>query len=91
MSQNIEFLTVDDFIAPSNCGAVFHGFFTRKGGVSKGLFEGLNCGLGSADVKEAVTENRRCVAEKIGIPSRNLLSVYQVHGSKVITVKEPCT
>ena len=88
MNQNIEFLTADDFIEPSNKNSVFHGFFTRKGGVSKGVFEGLNCGLGSADIKENIAKNRCSVAQKAGISPKSLLSVYQVHGSKVITVKK---
>ncbi len=88
MSQNIEYLTVDDFIAPSSSASVFHGFFTRKGGVSTGLYEGLNCGPGSGDVKEDISENRCRVAEKAGANRENLLSVYQVHGTKVITVED---
>ena len=46
---------------------VSHGFFTRKGGVSKGIYEGLNCGVGSADDKDAVAANRAFVADAMGV------------------------
>ena len=44
-----------------------HGFFTRKGGVSSGIFEGLNCGVGSSDQAEAVRLNRARVAEATAV------------------------
>ncbi len=69
-------------------GDIFHGFFGRKGGISRGIFESLNCGLGSGDDYESVRKNREIVAEIAGIDADRLLSVYQVHGSKVIEVKE---
>ena len=43
-----------------------HGFFTRQGGVSQGIYAGLNCGLGSNDDPENVLENRRRVADHLG-------------------------
>ena len=45
-----------------------HGFFTRKGGASSGIFQGLNCGAGSSDQSEAVAINRARVAEALGVP-----------------------
>ena len=68
-----------------------HGFFTRAGGVSSGVFKGLNCGPGSSDQREAVATNRARVAEALGIIPSSLLSVYQVHSNDVITVTEPFT
>jgi hypothetical protein len=65
---------------------IAHGFFTREGGVSTGLFTSLNCGLGSGDERAATMENRRRVAEKLGVTPDNLVSVYQVHGNEVVTV-----
>ena len=66
-----------------------HGFFTRAGGVSSGVFKGLNCGTGSSDQREAVSTNRARVAETLGIVPSALLSVYQVHSNEVVTVTEP--
>lgn len=68
-----------------------HGYFTRAGGVSSGVFKGLNCGHGSTDQTEAVANNRARVAEALGIVPSALLSVYQVHSDKVVTITEPFT
>ena len=66
-----------------------HGFFTRKGGVSDGLYAGLNVGLGSADDREKVAENRRRVAAWFGAPITNLSTVHQVHSPDVVRIEEP--
>ncbi len=63
-----------------------HGFFTRQGGVSKGIYEGLNVGLGSRDMRDDVVENRRRVAGYFGQPLERLATVNQVHSPDVITV-----
>ncbi|MCC6921223.1 MAG: peptidoglycan editing factor PgeF [Alphaproteobacteria bacterium] len=68
---------------------VAHGFFARTGGVSQGLYEGLNCGLGSNDDRAAVLENRRRAAERLGVAGDNLVTLYQVHSPDVVTVTEP--
>ena len=60
---------------------VRHGFFTRAGGVSTGLFEGLNTGLGSSDDPAAVAENRRRVAAALGGGPDDLAACYQIHSS----------
>ena len=60
---------------------VRHGFFTRHGGVSTGLFQGLNTGLGSSDDPSAVAENRRRVAEAMGGGADDLANCYQIHSS----------
>ena len=69
-------------------GPVTHGFFTRKGGASSGIFEGLNCGLGSSDQTEAVEVNRARVAERMGGP---LHGVHQVHSADVVVIDGPLT
>ena len=66
-----------------------HGFFTRIGGVSSGIYAGLNTGTGSDDDKALVAENRRRVAEWLGVTPQNLLSVWQVHSPDVVTVTQP--
>lgn len=65
-----------------------HGFFTRKGGVSKGLYAGLNVGIGSDDDRERVTENRTRVAAWFGLPLEKLATVHQVHSPDVFVVDE---
>lgn len=72
--------------ALEKCTHLRHGFFTREGGVSKGIYASLNCGLGSDDDKGAVTENRARVAEAMGVASDHLLTVHQVHSPDVIHV-----
>ncbi|MFD2264798.1 peptidoglycan editing factor PgeF [Lacibacterium aquatile] len=66
-----------------------HGFFTRKGGISKGIYDSLNCGLGSDDNPIAVGENRSRVAKYLG--ADQLLTVHQIHSPDVVTVTEPWT
>lgn len=58
-----------------------HGFFSRQGGVSTGIFAGLNCGFGSSDDVQAVTENRRRVAAALNANGDGVVTLYQVHGS----------
>ena len=60
---------------------VRHGFFTRQGGVSTGLYEGLNTGVGSKDDPAAVIENRRRVAAWMGGQPDDLAACYQVHSA----------
>ncbi|MFT4014825.1 MAG: peptidoglycan editing factor PgeF [Paracoccus sp. (in: a-proteobacteria)] len=62
---------------------VRHGFFTRRGGASSGLFAGLNCGFGSSDLAEIVTINRARVAEAMGLAPNRLATVNQVHSAAV--------
>lgn len=69
-------------------GTVRHGFFTRKGGASSGLFAGLNCGRGSSDQSEAVAVNRARVADAMGVPPDRLTTVHQVHSADVVVLDE---
>lgn len=66
-----------------------HGFFTRKGGASSGIFSGLNCGIGSTDQSEAVLINRDRVAQAMQVPPSHLCGVHQVHSADVHIVKGP--
>ncbi len=74
---------------PLKLPSIAHGFFTRGGGVSTGLFASLNCGLGSGDDMVAVTRNRESVARQLGLPPESLVTAYQVHSPKVINVTTP--
>jgi len=66
---------------------VRHGFFTRRGGVSTGIYAGLNVGLGSGDDPEAVRENRRLAAASLG--GGSLVTAYQLHSPQVVTAEGP--
>ena len=66
--------------------SIRHGFFTRQGGVSGGIYGSLNAGYGSRDDRDAVAENRRRVAAALGLGGDALRTVYQVHGSRVTHV-----
>lgn len=66
-----------------------HGFFTREGGGSNGIYASLNCGLGSGDDKEKVRKNRATVAQALGVEPDNLVTVHQIHSADVIDVTAP--
>ena len=66
-----------------------HGFFTREGGVSAGLYDSLNCGFGSKDERDAVATNRARVARAIGASPAALVTGYQTHGIAVAHVETP--
>ncbi len=70
---------------------VSHGFFTRRGGASSGIFAGLNCGTGSTDQSEVVAINRARVADAMGVDRTALTFVHQVHSADVVTVSAPAT
>ena len=65
-------------------GNIKHCFFSRRNGISKGLYESLNCGLGSGDKKENVLKNLESVSKKIGCEKELLITLDQKHGSQVI-------
>ncbi|MDT8857045.1 peptidoglycan editing factor PgeF [Paracoccaceae bacterium Fryx2] len=79
----LEILT-SDALAPLR-----HGFFTRKGGASSGIFHGLNCGPGSTDLSEVVVINRARVAASMGVAPDHLVSIRQVHSADVLHLTEP--
>ena len=66
-----------------------HAFFTRDGGVSDGFYGSLNGGLGSNDDPGNVAENRRRMAEQIGVTPENFLSVWQVHSPDAVVATRP--
>ncbi|WP_300519166.1 peptidoglycan editing factor PgeF [Aliiroseovarius sp.] len=70
-------------------GDLRHGFFTRKGGASSGVYAGLNCGAGSDDMAEAVAINRTRVAEAMGVAPEDLIGVHQVHSPDVVVAEGP--
>ncbi len=78
-----------EIITSDMLSGLHHGFFTRKGGVSSGIYKGLNCGAGSSDSFEAVTANRILVAKSMGVEPDRLATVYQVHSKKAVHLAEP--
>lgn len=68
---------------------IAHAFFTREGGVSRGIYESLNLGRGSQDDRENIRKNRHIVAGFMGVDDKNLVSLYQIHSSLALIVNEP--
>ncbi|MBM3566408.1 MAG: laccase domain-containing protein, partial [Alphaproteobacteria bacterium] len=68
---------------------VRHGFFTREGGTSEGLYASLNCGFGSNDDPARVAENRARATARLGLSAAALVTAYQIHSPDVVTVTEP--
>ena len=66
-----------------------HAFFTREGGVSDGIYDSLNGGLGSRDNPANVAENRRRMAERLGVEPAHFLNVHQIHSPDVIVATGP--
>ena len=73
----------------ANADGIRHGYFTRAGGVSEGIYSGLNIGTGSSDDQARVRENRRRVAEWMGVGPDRLLTAHQIHSPDVIVAREP--
>lgn len=72
-----------------NLPGIRHGFFTRQGGVSEGLYASLNCGYGSQDEKQRVKENRGRALAMIGFSEAALATTYQIHSPDVMEVTAP--
>jgi polyphenol oxidase len=70
-------------------GALRHGFFTRQGGVSDGLFQSLNCGFGSGDAADRVARNRGLAMDRLDLAPDRLMTCRQIHSAEVITVEGP--
>jgi len=67
---------------------IAHGFFTRAGGVSEGLFASLNCGWGSGDDPDRVAENRARASAALGITPDRLVTCNQIHGANIVAVEQ---
>ena len=65
---------------------VFHGFFTRIGGKSKGVFSHLNTSLRTADLEDNVIYNRQIVKNSLIHDERQLITLHQSHGNKVVSI-----
>jgi YfiH family protein len=78
-------LTASTLVLPG----VRHAFFTRSGGVSRGLYASLNCGLGSKDERARVLQNRAYVAGRMGVAANRLLALYQAHTADCVEAAGP--
>ncbi len=68
-----------------------HAFFTREGGVSGGIYDSLNSGLGSGDAADNVAENRSRMAQALGVAPDRFLTAYQIHSPNVVVADEAWT
>jgi purine-nucleoside/S-methyl-5'-thioadenosine phosphorylase / adenosine deaminase len=66
-----------------------HGFFTREGGRSTGIYEGLNVGLGSRDDTQTVQDNRRLALAGLGANHAFLATLHQTHSSDIVNIEAP--
>jgi len=73
-----------DIITSRALHPVRHGFFTRKGGASSGIFHGLNCGFGSSDMPEVVAINRARVAAAMKVEADGIRTLNQIHSAIVV-------
>jgi YfiH family protein len=80
-----QFLTAESLRIPG----VAHGFFTRIGGASQGVYASLNAGVGSRDAPEAVTENRARVAAALAAAPERLAVPFQIHSPDALAISEP--
>ena len=77
-----------DITTSSLLAGTAHGFLGRAGGLSEGIYAGLNIGLGSDDDRETIMANRRRATEAV-LPGSELVTVHQVHSADVVTVTGP--
>jgi len=82
--SDVPFLTAGTLGLPG----VAHGFFTRLGGVSEGLYASLNGGLGSRDAPAAMAENTARIAAALGVAPERLAVPYQVHSPDAFAISE---
>ncbi len=70
-----------------------HGFFTRgempAQGTEGSIYQGLNCGFGSADDAKTVRSNRARAMAALDMPAEALATVHQVHSAKALVIEHP--
>jgi len=71
----------------ANIKGIRHGFFTREGGSSAGIYASLNTGLGSDDDRQTVIGNRQKIADALG--AEMLVTPYQYHSADAFVVRKP--
>lgn len=68
-----------------------HGFFTREGGISSGIYSSLNGGIGSSDDAQSVAENRSRMARALNVAPERFIGCYQIHSPDVVIAERPWT
>lgn len=82
-------MSAEYLVAPSlSLPGIVHAFFTRKGGVSEGVYSSLNGGVGSRDAPEAVAENRARMARALGVEAGRFAVPYQIHSADAIAISD---
>ena len=90
MPAHPPYLIHEDFRPPAHHPhAIRYGFFTRKGGVSQGLYSSLNGGYGSDDDAEAVRQNRQLAANALGFEAKQIAALHQIHSAKAHSITAP--
>ena len=72
----------------SKIKTVKHGFFNKKGGISKKIYKSLNCGPGSSDNPSNIEKNLQIVKKKIKSTAKNIFLLHQVHSNKFVYINE---
>ena len=67
--------------------SVTYGFFGSKGGVSKGIYKSLNCGVGSNDKKNNIKKNLNIVLKKLKSNTKKIHLPKQIHSNKFYFIK----
>lgn len=67
---------------------IIHGFSTRLGGVSRGIYSSMNLSFTRGDEEEAVKENYRRIAQAIGFRTDDIVTSDQTHTANVRKVTE---
>jgi polyphenol oxidase len=73
----------------ANCSGIKHGFFTRAGGVSNGVYASLNGGVGSKDDPTLVAANRARMAAALDCKPDRLITALQIHSPTVVVAETP--
>ncbi|MBC8129090.1 MAG: peptidoglycan editing factor PgeF [Rhizobiaceae bacterium] len=73
----------------ASSAGIRHAFFTRRGGVSTGIYAGLNMGIGSKDDPDAVRQNRTRALAVLGVDGPEVVTPWQIHSAKAVVVTEP--
>lgn len=76
-------------LAALSLPGIRHGFFTRAGGVSAGVYASLNCGFGAKDEAARVSENRARAMKLLRLSPGALATAKQVHGAEAVVVEKP--
>jgi YfiH family protein len=84
-------IIIDDKKLDAVHESIQHGFFGKTGGVSSGIYESLNCGIGSHDTPEDIAQNKAIVAQHFGLEFGNLHNVHQVHSADCVVVTADAT